>query len=292
MSARNRKNKTEADETGRAFYVYLVGERAAIELLFDGEVPQTIESAAPPEMIINDDLAAVTSEVPLSEYGEEALQARLTDPTWTALRTMRHEKVVEHFASRASIIPLRFGTIYLRRERVREMIEERRGELRAIIERLRGREEWGVNISRDRAKLLETIVTVSPRLRELSEQAAKASPGQAYLLRKKIDAMRADEARAETLSAVSEIERKLARASEGAARLRLLKDEAGEQGDVVAKLAFLVEREQFDRFRAAAEALAGRYIQSGFRIEMTGPWPAYNFASTGERREGDGDDKQ
>ena len=106
---------------------------------------------------------------------------------------MRHEKVVEHFARRASVVPLRFGTIYLERTSVRQMLAQRGSELRAIIERLRGREEWGVNVLCDRKMLLETITSFSPRLRELNEHAASASPGQSYLMRKKIDAMRVDE---------------------------------------------------------------------------------------------------
>jgi hypothetical protein len=191
---------------------------------------------------------------------------------------MRHEKVIEHFARRASVIPLRFGTIYLRRERIEQMLGEKQGELRGIIERLRGREEWGVNIYFTRAKLMEAVSSLSPRLRELGERAEAAPPGQAYLVRKKIEALRADEARAETRRMASEVEGELSRASEGAARLRVMKDEVDESGEVAAKLAFLVERARFQEFRAVAEALAARHAAAGFKLELTGPWPAYNFA--------------
>jgi Gas vesicle synthesis protein GvpL/GvpF len=150
--------------------------------------------------------------------------------------------------------------------------------LRGIIERLAGREEWGVNVYRDRVMLMEAITLLSPRLRELIEQAASASPGQAYLLKKKIDAMKSDEARIEVKRVIEEIEGKLSSVSDGTARLRVLKDEAAEQGGVAAKMAFLVERGRFDRFRARAESLAEEYAASGFKLELTGPWPAYNFA--------------
>jgi len=36
---------------------------------------------------------------------------------------------------------------------------------------------------------------------------------------------------------------------------------------------------EFESFRNAAEELAQTMEQSGIRIELTGPWPAYNFAS-------------
>jgi hypothetical protein len=90
--------------------------------------------------------------------------------------------------------------------------------------------------------------------------------------------LKSDEARVETKRVIAEVESRLAAASEQASRLRVSKGEAGE---TVAKLAFLVSRERFDLFREAAEALA-REHSARFRLEMTGPWPAYAFSSPGE----------
>ncbi|HXG64242.1 MAG TPA: GvpL/GvpF family gas vesicle protein [Blastocatellia bacterium] len=285
MSSRRPKKQrgvSDGPENKRALYVYCIGERAALEPLLGDKPPGAIETDAPLELVTSGGLAAVVSAVPLSDYGEQPLQARLADPAWTALRAMRHEKVNEYFAARASVIPLRFGTIYLRRERVENLLSEKGNELHAIIERLRGREEWGVNIYRDQAALMRAIGSLSPRLRELSERAAAAAPGQAYLLRKQIDALSADEARAETKRVIAEVQRGLAEVSAGTASLRLSSREVSEQGEVVAKLAFLVARARFDEFRAAAEELARTHAGAGFRLELTGPWPAYNFSTVTE----------
>jgi hypothetical protein len=122
----------------------------------------------------------------------------------------------------------------------------------------------------------------------MEEAAAASPPGRAYLLRKKVDALREEEARAETRRASAAIENELAAACDGATRLRLHKDEAGEQGELAARLAFLVRRENFDDFRATAERLAERYAPFSFRFELTGPWPAYNFAAANEERENGG----
>ncbi len=265
------------------FYVYCIGERAALLPLFEGEMPPPIEDAATLEAVGGASLAAVVSAVSAADYGERALEAHLSDARWTAARAMRHEQVVEFFAARTSVVPLRFGTIYLRRERVEQMLAERQEELQRILARLAGREEWGVNLYYDRETLKEKIPTASPRLRELTEQAARVSPGQAYLMRKKVDALRADEMRAEIKRVSGEVERALAEVSEGAARLRVLKGEAAEHGEVAAKLAFLVAREGFDKFRETASLLADEHASLGFRIELTGPWPAYNFTSNDER---------
>jgi hypothetical protein len=119
----------------------------------------------------------------------------------------------------------------------------------------------------------------------MDERASDATPGQAYLLRKKIEGLRDEEARAETRRVAQESERLLAEACDGVVRLRVLKDEAAGQGELAARLAFLVRREGFEAFRDAAERLATRYTPLGFRFELTGPWPAYNFAVVEEERQ-------
>ncbi len=259
-----------------ALYVYCIGEANELRPFLKSSLPAAIEDGEL-ESVEAEGLAAIASRVPLKDYNESALPSHLTDAAWMALRAMRHERVVDYFAARASVVPLRFGAIYLELEGVEKMLTERGKELRASLERLRGREEWGINVFCDCKALMEAIINYSPRLRELNEDAEKASPGQAYLIRKKIDAMRKDETRAEIKRTVERIEQELTLKSDGMARLRILKDEAGEQGELVGKLAFLVERARFDEFRRVAESLAGEHEGAGFRLELTGPWPAYNF---------------
>lgn len=262
-------------------YVYCVGERDDLRKLFEDKLPDAVEDA-PVDLIAAGDLAAVVSAVPLKDYGEKPLQARLADPAWVAVRAMRHEEVIEHFAARVSVVPLRFGTIYLRSDRINALISDRQAQLRSIIERLRGCEEWGINVFRNWEALMKEIVSLSPRLREISERAAESGPGQSYLLHKQIKTLSAEEARIETSRIISEVKSSLATASEDAASLDLLKRETGEHGEVVAKLAFLVARSSFNNFRRVAEHLARRHAKSGFRLEMTGPWPAYNFSTVAD----------
>jgi hypothetical protein len=285
MSKRvSKKSRGEGDAAeARAFYVYCVGESGALAPLFDDALPDAIEDDSKLEAVEAEGLTAVVSTVPLAAYGEGALAERLTDAAWTATRALRHERVAEHFARRAAVAPLRFGSIYLRRGGVEQMLLERGAQLREVLARLGGREEWGLNVFVERARLREEVTRLSARLREMDERASAATPGQAYLLRKKIESLRDEEARAETRRVAAEAERLLAETCDGAVRLRVLKDEAAEQGELAARLAFLVRREGFDTFRDAAEQLAAEYTPLGFRFELTGPWPPYNFAEgTGE----------
>jgi Gas vesicle synthesis protein GvpL/GvpF len=266
-------------KTQLGYYVYCIAESVTAQQLDAGSFPAAIEDNAKLEWVTANDLAALASEVSLELYGEEALAEHLSDATWTAVRAMRHETVVEYVAKRASVVPLRFGTIYLERSSIERMLNEKGRELTQIIERLRGREEWGVNVYGDRATLMASITEVSPRLRELARQAEATSPGQAYLIQKKIETLRVDEARAALNAIIDRLEQKLTDNADEGKRLRILKVEATEHGELKGKFAFLVKRSQFEEFRAAAERLAAENAAAGIRLELTGPWPAYNFST-------------
>jgi hypothetical protein len=283
----------EAAETSRAerggasaFYLYCVGAADALAPLFDSTLPPAIEEHSAEfsalELVTAGELAAVTSAVPLADYGEAALHERLTgDPTWTAARALSHERVVQHFARRAAVVPLRFGTIFLRRESVERMLCDEGERVRAHLELVGGRDEWGLNLYVARAELREGVSRTSARLREMDERVARLSPGQAYLLRKKIETLRDTEAREEKQRIVSEVLDRLGRLCAASGRLRQMTNESSEQGELAARLVFLVGREEFAAFRAAAERAAEDYAQLGFRFELTGPWPAYNFVKPG-----------
>jgi hypothetical protein len=262
-----------------AYYVYCIAESAATAQLPADSLPAAIEEDARLEWISVNTLAALVSQVSRDTYNEERLAEHLTDATWTAIRAMRHETVAEYVAKRASVIPLRFGTIYLERSGIEQMLTEKSRELEEIIEHLRGREEWGVNVYSDRAVLMTSITSVSLVLRELVERAAQAPPGQSYLMQKKIDAMRVDEVRAAVNRIVDQIEAKLKEHADDARRLRILKVETTEHGELKAKFAFLVKRSGFEEFRDAAERLAQENQAAGVRLELTGPWPVYNFVN-------------
>jgi Gas vesicle synthesis protein GvpL/GvpF len=268
--------------TDLAFYVYCIAESAAMAQLPGDSLPVAIEDDATLEWVSVNTLAALVSRVPRASYNEESLSEHLTDATWTAIRAMRHETVVEYVAKRTSVVPLRFGTIYLEREGIERMLAEKARELEEIIEHLRGREEWGVNVYCDRAVLISSITSVSPVLRDLVERAQQASPGQSYLMQKKIDTMKVEEARTAVNLIVDQVEQSLREQSDDARRLRILKVETTEHGELKAKFAFLVSRSSFEEFRNTAERLAQENQAAGVRLELTGPWPVYNFVHSYE----------
>ena len=179
-----------------AYYVYCIAESAAAAELPVDSLPAAIEDNSKLEWVSVNGLAALASQVPRATYSEENLAEHLTDATWTAIRAMRHETVVEYVAKRTTVIPLRFGTIYLERGGIEQMLTDRSRGARIDHRATAWTRRVGREYFCDRAVLLSSITSVSPVLRDLVQRAEQAPPGQSYLMQKKIETLKVDEARA------------------------------------------------------------------------------------------------
>ncbi|UJA19458.1 GvpL/GvpF family gas vesicle protein [Thermoleophilia bacterium SCSIO 60948] len=222
-------------------------------------------------------LSAIVTTVDLAEFGEQALQQNLEDLEWIERTARTHETVLGALAQQTAVVPMRLCTIYRDDGQVATMLTERGEEFAATLGRLRGRTEWGVKLIAEPGALEEIA-----RGRGGGEESAEAglSPGLAYLDRKQ----REQRARGDVETTAAEIagdaHARLA-ATSAAARLNKLqaRELGGHSGDMILNGAYLVDDGDFDRFEGALEALRDELGTDAIAAELTGPWPAYNFAS-------------
>jgi hypothetical protein len=114
--------------------------------------------------------------------------------------------------------------------------------------------------------------------------AAKASPGQRYLLQRKLENLRRDAGRDVAAHAATEIHDALRAVSLETVREQPVNSGAPrEQGRAILNASFLVAPARVVEFQRALTAMVNRYEPSGFKFDFTGPWPAYHFV--GERSE-------
>jgi hypothetical protein len=162
----------------------------------------------------------------------------------------RHERVTEALMEDRAVLPVRFGTTVADEDTLRTLLEDRADELRAALQRVRGRVEIGVRV-------LWTPPPAPP------DDDGSAAPGTAYL-RGRLRVQSAAQRIADDVH-----ERIAARAV--AAQRRVL---------VTPRLllsgAYLVERSAIDDLLAAADA--GAREHPGTEVLCTGPWPPHSFA--------------
>lgn len=235
-----------------------------------------VEGDRPVEIVRHGDLAAVTSRVPLAEFGAEPLKRNLNDVGWLERTARAHQAVLDRALSGGSMVPLRLCTVYNDDDAVRAMLDRERESLTAALDRLRARTEWGV-------KLIADPGATPPADAGDGEPAPKLGApgaGSAFLARKRRDRV----ARADTRRLTQEAARAIhARLREHAAAATVLRPPPRElspgAGQLVLNGSYLVDVARAGEFRALATELGERHAASGLRVEVTGPWPPYSFVA-------------
>ncbi|MEY2443143.1 MAG: hypothetical protein QOJ46_2569 [bacterium] len=256
-------------DTGSAWWVYCAvgaGDAALVPAGLEG-----VAAATAVEVVRSGDLAAVVSAVPLAEFGDEPLRRHLEDLAWVERVARAHEAVLEAVMASVTIVPLRLCTLCLTRERVEALLAEQAAELEPALEALRGRAEWGIKVfATSRAAAAE---------REDEAGTARSEAG-AYLERKRRDRAARERAQQEAHDCVQGVHERLAQESVAVAVNPPQQPEAhGRDAEMLLNAAYLVDDERRDALHSAVDELAAEHAAAGFAVELTGPWPPYNFVS-------------
>ncbi|WP_406379146.1 GvpL/GvpF family gas vesicle protein [Streptomyces sp. NBC_01618] len=219
------------------------------------------------------DVVVAVSPVPAQDFQEAALRAHLEDLDWLESVARAHHRVIEALAARTTVLPLRLATVYLDDERVGQMLDARREAFAERLSDLAAQVEWGVKIYVE-----APAATESPA--EPSADPA-LSPGRAYLSHRRAQRHARDDAYRDAEQAARRVEDAARDVAVDRVQHRTQQGElARGPGENVVNDAYLVPLAHSEQFRAdvmqAAEGLPG------VRIEVTGPWAPYSFATPAE----------
>jgi hypothetical protein len=228
--------------------------------------------------VIEGDMAALVSSVDTSAYAPDRVELLTEEVGWVAPRASAHDAVVTWAGDRGPVIPLPIFTLFHDESRVREMLRERASELRATLERVGVGEEYGLRIFRLDEVLAQRIGSLSPTVEGLERQAREATPGQRYLLQRKLEAERRTELKRIAAEVARESFQSLAPFALEAVREALpVKGRDDAPGVAVLNAFFLVKRGALAPFQQALTAIVREHEHHGFRFDFTGPWPPYHF---------------
>jgi hypothetical protein len=267
---------TGPEAGGLGWYVYGIVPAADAGAAVSADTP-SLDGKHGLELVEEEPLAAIVTRVPLDEFGDDALPARLNDLAWLEEKTRAHEEVLECALSTTTVVPFRFCTIYRREDDLREYLARGSAALHELIERLRGRVELGVKSFVDRAALERSLRESLAGAPALEEEAGTAGAGRAYLLARQAERALGDEVDRFKANCVRESHAALTAVAEEARLNRPQSQElSGRREDMLLNGAYLVPSGD-DRLRDVVNELADRYGKQGVTFEMTGPWPPYNF---------------
>jgi hypothetical protein len=254
-SARSPRTAAKKPPKPAALLLYLYGITRAKA---DSPRAPGVDGGAAVEAIACSGLTCWVSRVDAREFGEE-LEANIENLDWLAEASVRHQRVVSELSSRAeSILPARFGTVFLTEKTLAADVARRKADLEPALKRLANTDEWGVKVFRVEEPVHAAIAAESGR-DYLQQKAASIRPTGAAQLAEEVKSF------AKALAKVA------ADAVPGG------KVSGGQRG-LEWQASFLLRRSDRKKWDDVLTKFARRWGYER-RIETTGPWPPYSFVS-------------
>jgi gas vesicle protein GvpL/GvpF len=249
-----------------AWYVYgVVSADARVGGSLEG-----VSLASPVTIVREGALAAVTSQVPLEEFDEARLREHLGDMAWVEATARAHEAVLARVREQATVIPMRMCTVYRTEGGMREMLSREAAPLADALDYLDGKAEWGVKVFTD-------VARAGGGIRHVDTGAGDTS-GASYMERKRTERERRQRAVELAEEAAGQVHDRLsALASESQAIPLQRREASGHRGEMILNGVYLVADSETPALHDEVHALQSELEPEGIELELTGPWPAYNF---------------
>ncbi|MCK9904328.1 gas vesicle protein GvpFL [Parafrankia colletiae] len=246
-----------------------------------GIVPSDTEVAGLPGLAEGTDVRAVTRgcvSLVVSAIDPDLLrdvEEDLSETGRLAALARGHDQVLRELQDRAGVLPLRFGTVLPGEDEAAAVLDDPDHELPRALEALHGAREWGFRI--DTVGEAEASTSAAPAAGADGTTTtagaggtAGAGAGTAYLAARRDELHEEERRRDEAARLVERTHRELLAHARDAAR-------RPGRPDRVFDGAYLVERDEEERFLDAAERLGPPLEEVGYLCAVSGPWPPYSF---------------
>jgi hypothetical protein len=212
-----------------------------------------------------DNLGAIVGLLPVDGFGVADWERNAANVSWLGQVAQRHHEVLQYAATNSDVVPLRLPSLYGALEALAETLRATSDRLEQALRHIQGKLEWSVKVYRSA---------------EEGERPASAGPvsGRDYLLSRSRDLSARSTAREQLAEQVRQIHETLGQASaEGVQNQPQDPALSGRREHMLLNGAYLVSRNEERQFRELAAEIADGLLATGLLLEVTGPWPAYNF---------------
>ncbi len=236
----------------QVLYLYAIARTA-------GEAPKHpgVDGAARVEAVPCAGLTCWISRVDGKEFGSN-LERNIENLDWLAEASVRHQRVVAELSADKTVLPTRFGTVFVSEKTLAADVTKRKKDLLAALRRLADADEWGVKVFQVASPVSAAMAAASGRdyLRQKAAQMPEAG---------------APQVSEEVKALAAELAKIAADAVPGG------KVSGGQRG-LEWQASFLVRRADRKKWDEVLAKYARRWGYER-RIECTGPWPPYSFVS-------------
>ena len=234
-----------------------------------------IDPAYPLHLVKHEELAAVVSDVSLETFRRRVESEQ--DLRWLKERVTAHNQVVQQAAESGPVIPLQFATILRSQQHLIELLDRNGDELRRTLDALDGQAEWGVKI------FTAHSASSNGNKAEIDEDVP-ASSGTAYMTRKQMARNGRQQTRGTWRGLAQQCHDRLSKCAsdtrllQNASRMNKVSSDDGST-ELLLNASYLVRNTRLTHFQALTEELRAMLQEQGLLLQLTGPWPPYNFVN-------------
>ena len=219
------------------------------------------------------DFAVIFSRHRAADLGSSVWEVSGQDPRWIIEVAQAHHEVLRRIVEDVDVLPLRLPGMYADEATMCTCLTESTDALRTAFQVVTGSVEWGV-------KVYEDARPASP-----PEQRRPVN-GQEYLRMRAEEKARRDQVSFSRQDALLQIHESLSMAATHAALSPPHDREVtGMDRAMCLNAAYLVPRDRKQDFATVLDRLIARFGPEGYLLQLTGPWPAYNFTHLAVRSE-------
>lgn len=232
------------------------------------------------KLIEIDNFYCVVRYVSNTEFSEENFQQNANNIGWLDIKVREHLNVINSIMEIQTVIPFKFGTIFKSVTNIETFITEYADSLLQNFNTIGGKEEWSAKIYSSQNVLVGKIDELSEESAQLEAEIRQSSEGKAFFLRKKKTLLIENQVEKICNKYGQEYYDTFLQLSESTKLLPLTaSDITGRKDTMILNATFLVQKENVAELIRSADFFQQRDEETGFGIELTGPWPPFSFIS-------------
>jgi hypothetical protein len=265
-----------------AAYFYLYGLIPTIEAglkMFD---PFTgIDNKHKAYVITLGSITAIGTDVDADEFSEKAIKEKMdNDMIWLEEKAMHHHEVLSNLQKQYTVLPMKFCTIFKNIHSLEQKVDAEQEKIHDSFVKIKGNEEWNLKIYSDDTLVREQLRTRHPTIAAKMKEIEHLPPGRQFFEKRKIEQLLDQETEKEINEKCEEIHNEVKQFSIfSTVKRNWGKELTGKPHDMSWNSVYLIPLSNVEAFLEDVEKKTWTYEKFGWKIEVSGPWPAYHFAN-------------
>ncbi len=229
---------------------------------------------------------SIVRSVSEEDFGKENIERNINSIQWLEKHVRMHEAVIENVMLKGyTVIPFKFATVFCSEDTLSLFLEKYAEALTSKLNELKDKEEWGVKIYCNTEQVEKFVKSTNQQVLDFNTQILNASQGKAYFMKKKQDELIRNVVKEKTYEYANGYYSYLKKIAENSKENKLqAKELTGKAHEMILNSVFLLDRNSVLDFSKTALELKPDYEKKGLIIDITGPWPPYNFCEINEMR--------